>query len=430
MSSPPEGPEHRTDTLSPVSPKPVHFPAPSNIALLENQMDPAFDGTEVSLQKQAATTEGTKNNSDLAIINSQPLKMEDSSNQGSQSTLAPLDPVALPNNQMNGTSVAHDNAIQSFAQPEGTANPSLASPLGESEASVQAESFPSLATQAVSTAPSTVSASASPAGQPSGDGGQIDSSQTVPQPSNAAPLPSLPTNIDIQALLDNLSASSNASTAPTADTLTATTSQPADPGASETLLHPDQSTATPLHGALPHVTPNAANLPPRPPSQTAPSEQTIQEQIGSDGQAKAAVLEKPSSSSVDPSFAPLAHAAPPPLPTAGAPGVLNAGVSSLPPPPLPSFQTPQNNASSASATSIQNAISPSFNKQGLVVSRPGEEVHGVTEGENIPWGTDTQRKYDAFLAEERRYVLEGNWDRFPIGSRLFLGMLRPSLSKN
>ncbi|KAI5295847.1 hypothetical protein KEM52_000022 [Ascosphaera acerosa] len=36
---------------------------------------------------------------------------------------------------------------------------------------------------------------------------------------------------------------------------------------------------------------------------------------------------------------------------------------------------------------------------------------------------DIQRKYDAFLQEERRYVTEGKWDRFAPGSRLFVGNL-------
>jgi hypothetical protein len=32
-----------------------------------------------------------------------------------------------------------------------------------------------------------------------------------------------------------------------------------------------------------------------------------------------------------------------------------------------------------------------------------------------------QKKYDEFLHDERVYVTEGLWDRFPPGSRLFVG---------
>jgi hypothetical protein len=37
------------------------------------------------------------------------------------------------------------------------------------------------------------------------------------------------------------------------------------------------------------------------------------------------------------------------------------------------------------------------------------------------WGPEVQKLYDEFLADEQMYVTEGLWDRFPIGSRLFIG---------
>lgn len=41
--------------------------------------------------------------------------------------------------------------------------------------------------------------------------------------------------------------------------------------------------------------------------------------------------------------------------------------------------------------------------------------------EDTPWGPDIQKKYDDFLRDERIYVTEAHWDRFPAGSRLFIG---------
>jgi hypothetical protein len=41
--------------------------------------------------------------------------------------------------------------------------------------------------------------------------------------------------------------------------------------------------------------------------------------------------------------------------------------------------------------------------------------------EDTPWGPEVQKKYDEFLRDERVYVTEGLWDRFPYGSRLFVG---------
>ena len=40
-----------------------------------------------------------------------------------------------------------------------------------------------------------------------------------------------------------------------------------------------------------------------------------------------------------------------------------------------------------------------------------------------PWSPKTQSIYDQFLEDERGFVTEGIWDRFPAGSRLFVGNL-------
>ncbi|EFQ97556.1 hypothetical protein MGYG_00597 [Nannizzia gypsea CBS 118893] len=43
--------------------------------------------------------------------------------------------------------------------------------------------------------------------------------------------------------------------------------------------------------------------------------------------------------------------------------------------------------------------------------------------DDTPWGPEIQKKYDDFLRDERIYVTEAHWDRFPAGSRLFIGNL-------
>ncbi|KAI5284623.1 hypothetical protein KEM54_001188, partial [Ascosphaera aggregata] len=42
--------------------------------------------------------------------------------------------------------------------------------------------------------------------------------------------------------------------------------------------------------------------------------------------------------------------------------------------------------------------------------------------DEAPWPPEIQRKYDAFLHDERVYVTEGKWDRFAPGSRLFVDL--------
>jgi hypothetical protein len=54
------------------------------------------------------------------------------------------------------------------------------------------------------------------------------------------------------------------------------------------------------------------------------------------------------------------------------------------------------------------------------------EYSETTPDADVRWGPDVQKKYDTFLAEERNYVTEGQWDRFPNGSRLFIGKQAPA----
>lgn len=43
------------------------------------------------------------------------------------------------------------------------------------------------------------------------------------------------------------------------------------------------------------------------------------------------------------------------------------------------------------------------------------------DDEDIRWPPEVNRKYEEFLDQERKFVTEGQWDQFPMGSRLFIG---------
>lgn len=73
-------------------------------------------------------------------------------------------------------------------------------------------------------------------------------------------------------------------------------------------------------------------------------------------------------------------------------------------------------------------------QQSSVASRPsasnpaasgtGQRQGGRSEtpdDEDIRWGPEVNRLYEAFLDQERKFVTEGQWDQFPMGSRLFIG---------
>jgi len=106
-----------------------------------------------------------------------------------------------------------------------------------------------------------------------------------------------------------------------------------------------------------------------------------------------------------------------PLVAAGAPGTYTDPRNGLPPPPTVSFRQPP--------PSTGSPVSPGAYPQ---TSRlPGQDgstrsdLSGDVSDADARWGPEIQKLYDEFLAEERTYVTEGQWDRFPVGSRLFIG---------
>lgn len=55
------------------------------------------------------------------------------------------------------------------------------------------------------------------------------------------------------------------------------------------------------------------------------------------------------------------------------------------------------------------------------LSASSVETPVSTDDYEMSWTPAVQKLYDEFLADERMYVSEGLWDRFPAGSRLFIG---------
>lgn len=85
------------------------------------------------------------------------------------------------------------------------------------------------------------------------------------------------------------------------------------------------------------------------------------------------------------------------------------------PPPIATYpQTPSTGAESQGSLQEPSVAS----KKGRV-DKQGRPIK--LSDDDAPWGPEVQKKYDEFLHDERVYVTEGLWDRFPIGSRLFVG---------
>lgn len=215
--------------------------------------------------------------------------------------------------------------------------------------------------------------------------------------------------IDFQSLLDNITTS--ASTAPSGPTFTATTSSPSN----NPIIQEQQQTSSPSILA-------SADLPPRPPPQELPAFN-----FGYSPTNDFHDYNQPLNQNVNQAAPPYAtHQQGGHLnPSVAAPGVppgSSSGVNGLPPPPIATFQQHQQQNSAISS----DLANQSGHKSGRA-ERHGGRPSNYTDDE-APWPPDIQRKYDEFLRDERVYVTEGLWDRFPPGSRLFVGMFRRIIS--
>ena len=404
-SSPPEAPHYNGNTLSPASPKPIHLPESQNIPVLQNQIDPIFNlvATHMEVPKipqHASGTEplGFSSNSDHIAEDAQ------TSTNGGEAPSEHLD------FQMNGSSqpenpssessdflmqqrsasvgvpedssaVAQSNLV-SFAQNQSSDQSELANAQKAAQVS-QDEESPTAGVQADATNP-TAEAQQNPQNLLQGSGEEL----TVDTG-------------NIQALLDNLIASASSSTpvdknsAPVHAPIPSTVPQASSPSSAQTPIS---------------AFPTPAGLPPRPPPQDEPAihpnyapGQSIRSYHNPSASAATSTPSAQSLSSYNPAQAlPPSHA---------------VGTNGMPPPPTATFQQPPQTQQSGASPSQQSRAEDTqiTENQGPVAP----EINAPS-----PFGADRDKAYQEFLREEAVYVTEGTWDRFPQGSRLFVGALR------
>lgn len=115
----------------------------------------------------------------------------------------------------------------------------------------------------------------------------------------------------------------------------------------------------------------------------------------------------------------------PPIQLEAAPNTAHGTSSDVGAPPLPPVATFQHGSAQTSIVSSEippPQPNPHYDNLDRILRRDH-----YTGDDEAPWGADIQKKYDEFLHDERVYVTEGLWDRFPPGSRLFVGKLRSRL---
>ena len=421
-SSPlPEAPHYRTEALTPESPVPLHLPEPQNIPVLQNQNDIAFNqmpahmeapncsqvsvtGGVTGLQHVSMMTSNTFQSTGPDTDKTDQVKREDlelgTKVYGSQKHSVALEnEISKPNeintSKNNLTPTAQPSMLTGAFEPLSTNTQSnltyLAPPQTYKRSSVlQDDSNPNERSYIVSVSQ----------GPPdTGVAEVIGYSDLHRQTSN----PDVNGDgVNYKALSDIIS--SSASIAPPTESVFTINAAPSS------IFNASNSS----NAQTPIATlPIPAGLPPRPPPQEKPAihpNYTPGEDIRSyhnpppqNSNAPAPYNAQPSSSYRPPQGYPHSN------------GVAPNG---LPPPPLATFQQ-----SMSKPNQPQRSPQTSQYRQ--------KESHGKNGGNFVPSTKeandehskrpDIERQYEAFLHDEEIYVSEGTWDRFPQGSRLFVG---------
>ncbi|QIX00140.1 hypothetical protein AMS68_005657 [Peltaster fructicola] len=332
--------------LSPASPKPIHFPTPTNIPVLNNMMDVSFNQTELHMQdpsmRNTEVREGAWKDTDAqedapgdedAPVEGEP--MQSTQEQPVIDTMPEIQESHDTNAQLNSQIELAQHIDPAAAENDATAAVSDTALLNDNSLR----------------APTTLSVAE---GTPMPD--------VQAQPSSF----SLPSNVDVQSLLASLQA------APVSHSTNATPAAvqqdiPATDLAGTTVTTTSVTEPTSAHDQLPAVSATTVTV----------------AQPGDD------------------------------LVSALTRGITPAAGTSVAFQHVDSAATPSAQAANGA---LQPRVPSSQRERKLAAGEP------VTQ-EDMPWTADIQQKYDEFIQEERRYVNDGKWDQFPMGSRLFVGNL-------
>jgi hypothetical protein len=365
-SPPQEALEFRGKSLTPQSPKPLRFPSPSSIPILKLQMDPDFS-ENTAFAANSLPGEPTHPQSQTSTPPSAAENIADFGIDGLHQPREVEDGGADVPEHSNGVGKeGHVQAVEptqlAFADPT-----SIHSSTNQAHANASADANNEFTIPHSSgIAPKSLAISATAIAPTPTEASGVPETPVNSAPPNSA-LDAIPSGVDFQALLDTL----------TPHTQSAAQNEPND--------HVSNI------GQNPALQANNATLPPRPPPQEKPAIHPNYAP-GDDIRVYHPHSQKDTAASYR-----AQNAVPPPLMTTGANG--------LPPPPAASFQQLQ---------------SPSLPLQSPATQAlPSVDTNG--EDEDAPFPPEVERQFDEFLHDERINVTEGNWDKFPDGSRLFIG---------
>jgi len=367
-SPPPDAPEFRGKTLTPVSPKPVHYPSPSNVPILERQMEPSFEASAAAtglLPGQNTLNGGIASMNGFAHQDAPgPTTQVEVGSEVGQSQRS--DQITTEHHNTNSLLAQHSQSLDSVS------GEATATPADEIATSVHPPSNEP-----------TLSATA--------DQRTEQQKNNVPQAdtgvaSNASAGDIIAGGVDFQSLLNHLAQH------PTAF--------PQPDGGSE--AHHE---AIPIAPSISATLAGNPNLPPRPPPQEKP-------------------VTHPNYNPTDDIRAYHPHSQQNPAASyrsQNPPHALNTSIPGMSPQAPPFQPTP----SSATFPGQSPGTPSPYRQRDAFERRPDADT---TDSGSVQWSADVERMYAEFLQDESANVAEGRWDKFPMGSRLFVGMLNINLS--
>ena len=429
-SSPPsEAPYYRTKALTPESPVPLHVPEPQNIPVLQNQNDIAFNQmpaqTDPSIPSQISDIRGPNHLSQyVSNMNSRTAQSAESdADKIDQETLEYFE-IGTTISSSDKLSVDLENGISKPKEihtlhndlnpatqpsvPLGISEPASTNPQPNITYHAQPQIYNSSSSilQGDSNSPERSYIMSVSQGPATRDSEVIGYSNTRGRTSDPDVIRD---GVNYQALSSNLSSSASTA-APMGEIFQINTASSSSHNA-----------PSPSNAQTPIATlPVPAGLPPRPPPQEKPA---IHPNYTPGEDIRSYHNPLPQNSNAPPSYnaQPSSSYRPP----QGYPHSNGIAPNGLPPPPLATFQQPisKSNQPQRSPQTSQYRLTGDFGKNG---GKPPPSTNEAND--EHPIRADTERRYEEFLHDEEVYVSEGTWDRFPQGSRLFVGELWTALS--
>jgi len=377
-SPPQEAEQIRGNSKSPASPKPLHYPSPSNIPILVEQNDPMFNdpplsvGTPASFQSypQHTQTPGAHSNNSY-YTEQQQQQQNQSQNQQQQGAASSYQYGGAQSAVGAAPSTYSQSTAYSGGQSQDTSSIHNFTPQYQAPAQFSGEAKSVPAQDNRISYPSSYDSNSYPAHQTQ------NQSQAQPAHGNHySAQPIADSGINYQALLDSLSPLTN--------------NGPADRNVASM---PAQPTPSQSHAPPTSTLPAAPNLPARPPAQDKLATNSNYNPEA-DIRSYHPHSQKPSNAQT------RGHTQLQPLNMRGGGG-----------------NSPGDHLSSAKSN--PSPITPGYkgyNERQAVIARSE-----TPDDEDARWPPEINRLYEDFLEDERKFVTDGQWDQFPMGSRLFIG---------